>query len=109
MGVAQPTIYALINTNKIGSKHLHRIARELGTTPAYLSGETDDPDADAPQEPELSFDERELVDCFRVLTPSDRGVILHLARSLAGRPSDAPRTFNSKRDEFRAREPEASR
>jgi hypothetical protein len=23
--------------------HLHRIARELGTTPAYLTGETDDP------------------------------------------------------------------
>ncbi|MFZ3485307.1 helix-turn-helix domain-containing protein [Sphingomonas sp. 3-13AW] len=48
VGVAQPTIFKLIHSNKKGSVHLHRIARELGTTPAYLSGETDDPDQDAP-------------------------------------------------------------
>jgi phage repressor protein C with HTH and peptisase S24 domain len=43
VGVAQPTINNLIHRNKVGTKHLHRIARELQTTPAYLSGETDDP------------------------------------------------------------------
>ena len=43
VGVAQPTINQLVNRNKIGSKHLHRIARELGTTAEYLTGETDDP------------------------------------------------------------------
>lgn len=48
VGVAQPTIYKLLRSNKIGSKHLHRIARELQTSPAYLEGEIDDPDKDAP-------------------------------------------------------------
>lgn len=48
VGVAQPTIYKLLNSAKKGSTKLHLIARELRTTPAYLSGETDDPDLDAP-------------------------------------------------------------
>lgn len=47
VGVAQPTIFKLIHSSKKGSAHLHKIARELGTTPAYLSGETDDPAPDA--------------------------------------------------------------
>jgi len=42
VGVSQPTIHALINGNAQGSKHLHKIAAELGTSPAYLAGETDD-------------------------------------------------------------------
>ncbi len=48
VGVSQPTIYKLLRQSKKGSTHLHRIARELGTTPEYLSGEIDDPDLDAP-------------------------------------------------------------
>jgi phage repressor protein C with HTH and peptisase S24 domain len=43
--VSQPTINALINGGNTTSKHLHRIAAELETSPAYLAGETDD---DAP-------------------------------------------------------------
>ena len=43
VGVSQPTIYKLLRRSKKGSTHLHRIARELGTTPAYLEGEIDDP------------------------------------------------------------------
>ena len=43
--LAQPTINSLIKRNKVGSKYLHRIARELQTTPEYLAGETDDPAA----------------------------------------------------------------
>lgn len=49
--VAQPTINALINGNAEGSKHLHRIAAELETSPAWLVGETDDP---APVAPRIS-------------------------------------------------------
>lgn len=45
VGVSQPTINALIKGDSAGSKHLHRIAAELETSPAYLAGETDD---DAP-------------------------------------------------------------
>ncbi|QXT34313.1 helix-turn-helix domain-containing protein [Sphingomonas sanguinis] len=51
VGLAQPTIYSLIHRNKVGSKHLHKIARVLLTTAEYLSGETDDPDANAPPPP----------------------------------------------------------
>jgi phage repressor protein C with HTH and peptisase S24 domain len=43
VGVSQASIQKLTTGSAYGSKHLHRIARELGTTPAYLSGETDDP------------------------------------------------------------------
>jgi transcriptional regulator with XRE-family HTH domain len=43
--VSQPTINALIRGANDGSKHLHRIAAELETSPAYLAGETDE---DAP-------------------------------------------------------------
>lgn len=43
IGVKQPTISDLINGRSRSSVHLHAIARELGTTPEYLLGETDDP------------------------------------------------------------------
>jgi len=42
LGLAQPTIAKLVAGASQRTSHLHRIARELGTTPAYLSGETDD-------------------------------------------------------------------
>jgi len=44
VGVKQPTINRLINGGQSGSKHLHRIAAALETTPAYLTGETSDAD-----------------------------------------------------------------
>lgn len=40
--ISQPTINALIHGDNASSKHLHRIAAELGTSPAWLAGETDD-------------------------------------------------------------------
>ncbi len=43
--ISQPTISDLVKGNNSSSKHLHRIAAELETSPAYLAGETDD---DAP-------------------------------------------------------------
>lgn len=43
VGISQPSINHLINKGAGGSAHLHKIARELDTTPAYLTGETDDP------------------------------------------------------------------
>lgn len=42
VGITQPAINALIKNPSAGSQHLHRIARALGTTPAYLVGETED-------------------------------------------------------------------
>lgn len=47
VGVAQQTIHKLITGGSRSSSHLHKIARELETTAAYLVGETDDPSAGA--------------------------------------------------------------
>lgn len=44
VGVKQPTISRLVHGEQQSSKHLHKIARVLRTTPEYLSGESDDPD-----------------------------------------------------------------
>lgn len=43
IGVSQQAIGKLVNGHVQTSRHLHIIARELGTTPQYLAGETDDP------------------------------------------------------------------
>lgn len=51
VNVTQGAIAKIVSKNPGGSAHLHRIARELGTTPAYLEGEVDDPAADAPPPP----------------------------------------------------------
>lgn len=48
VGVSQPTINGLLTGKSAGSKHMHRLASELGTSPAYLVGETDDPSPIAP-------------------------------------------------------------
>ncbi|HQS95064.1 MAG TPA: helix-turn-helix domain-containing protein [Novosphingobium sp.] len=92
VGVKQPTIFKLIHDNKTGSAHLHKVARELGTTPAYLAGETDDPDSTLPDEPDLSAEERAVVDCLRQIAPKDRAALIQLARTLAtiGNPEPPP-------------------
>ncbi len=51
VGVSQTTIAKLVAGRGYGSKHLHRIARELQTTAAFLTGEIDDPDEHAPPPP----------------------------------------------------------
>ncbi len=43
IGVSQQTIWKLVSGHSHGTKHLHLIARELETSPEYLTGETDDP------------------------------------------------------------------
>lgn len=92
VGVSQPTIFKLIHQSKKGSAHLHRIARELGTTPAYLSGETDDPQADAPDEPQLNREQRDLLAVFGVMGSADRAALLQLGRSAAApKATDAAR------------------
>ena len=48
VSLTQGTIAGLINGKARSSSHLHKIARVLQTTPAYLEGETDDPDKNAP-------------------------------------------------------------
>ncbi|GGB21347.1 transcriptional regulator [Sphingomonas metalli] len=47
VGISQTSIAKLVTGSGYGSKFLHRIAQELGTSPGYLEGLTDDPKADA--------------------------------------------------------------
>lgn len=55
IGIAQPTIADLLSGKSQGSKHLHRIAKALGTTPEWLLGETDNPSPDAVHAPRLAW------------------------------------------------------
>ncbi len=48
VGVTQGAIAKVANNNPNGSSFLHKIAQHLGTSPAYLTGEIDDPVAGAP-------------------------------------------------------------
>jgi hypothetical protein len=52
VGVSATTIWKLLNEPAQGSKHTHRIARELGTTSEYLMDETEV--ADGGEQPPLS-------------------------------------------------------
>lgn len=80
-GVAQSTINGLINRNRVGSPHLHRIAQELQTSPQYLAGETDDPSIDAA---ELAFGsrDREWLALLEALPPKHRVAVLNLLRTI---------------------------
>lgn len=83
VGLTQPTINGLVNGRATSSSHLHKIARELQTTAAYLTGETDDPDSEVPDDA-LTSEEREILDHFRNLTPKEQAAARQLIRSLAG-------------------------
>lgn len=85
VGLAQPTIFNLIHRGKKGSTKLHLIARELETTPAYLTGETDDASADLGAPPALDAETRRLVQYFPHLAAKDRKAIMQLVESLASR------------------------
>ena len=83
IGVSQQTISRLASGERYGTKHLHRIARELGTTPAYLVREADDPTGEASDVPPLSSDERQWLDVFAALRPDQRRALQLIARDLA--------------------------
>lgn len=83
VGVRQSTINGLIRGEQRSTTKLHQIARELGTTPAYLTGETDDPNSGSPDAPPLEPDAQELVQHFHMFHPADRRALLQIARSMA--------------------------
>ncbi|WP_353936250.1 helix-turn-helix transcriptional regulator [uncultured Novosphingobium sp.] len=82
VGVSQQTVGRLVTGDAYTSRYLHKIARELRTTPAYLTGETDNPEADAP-DISITAEEREILDLMRALPPTERAAALVLIRSLA--------------------------
>ena len=80
---AQNNRPALISAGgKLGvMSHLIKIARELKTTPAYLTGATNDPNLEFPDFP-LSADERRLIEYLRKLTPKDKKMIIYITQRL---------------------------
>jgi len=55
IGVKSTSIWKLVSGHAQGSKYLHQIARELDTTPEYLTGETDDPSPAAMNDRRLAW------------------------------------------------------
>jgi phage repressor protein C with HTH and peptisase S24 domain len=51
VGISQQTVHKLVTGQSRGSTHIATIARELGTSPAYLTGVTDNPAEGAPPVP----------------------------------------------------------
>ena len=69
----------------------------MGTTAAYLEGETDDPESELPDET-YSSDERDLINHWRMLDSTDRATVRQLVYSLARRASE---TVHSPKPEYR--------
>jgi transcriptional regulator with XRE-family HTH domain len=82
--LTQSTINGLIRGEQRSSTKLPAIARELQTTPAYLTGETDDPSSDVPDF-ELSSEDREVLDLLTKLPKPEKSAFVLLLRSVANR------------------------
>ncbi len=99
--VPQTTINSLIKAGRRSTPHLLKLARALRTTPAYLTGETDDPTGDESNFIGLDTQDRELLDSFRELDASDRKAVLRITRALVAAQSIEPATLHSRSSTFR--------
>lgn len=91
-GVSQPTIGKLESGISSGSSHLHKIARVLQTTPAYLAGEIDDPGKDAPPPPPPAV----ITARLEVTLGSEEALTLMFVGMLAGLDPKAPQVENAR-------------
>lgn len=85
-GIPQTTINSLIRRGSRASPHLVNIARELGVTPAYLTGDTPNRNDEFPTNA-LSNRELELLTMTRSLPESDRQLVSNLIFRLAQGPA----------------------
>ncbi len=92
IGVTQGAIAKIAKNNPNGSSHLHKIAQVLQTTPAYLTGETDDPDQDAPPPPPPAV----ITARLEVTLGSEEALTLMFEGLLAGLDRDAPRAAQAR-------------
>lgn len=103
VGLDQSTISGLVNGDQQSTTKLPQIARELQTTTAYLSAETDDPQGEASATPSLSSDARELLDLYQSLPVPDQAALLRVARSMNGITSPPP-AVHEKKSAYRPKE-----
>lgn len=87
VGVSQQTIWKLITGQSSGSRYLHQIARALGTTPDYLTRETDSPLMTASQSDPAAI---HFVD-MKVALPSEAALTEMFRSLLALVPEEATR------------------
>ncbi len=80
--IPQTTVNGLLQGKSRSTPHLLRIARELQTSPAYLMGETEDPQHHLP-EFHLSQEEQKWLEMYRGLDAKDKAAITQLLRTLA--------------------------
>ncbi|WP_428835734.1 helix-turn-helix domain-containing protein [Sphingomonas rustica] len=111
VGITQGTVAALISGRSRSSAHLHKIARELETTPAWLAGETSDPTSAQPDEAPLTSDERDLVAIYRALSSVDQMALLQVARAMSGPkegrgPAQVPKHYRPDRPTLHDRKAE---
>jgi len=92
----QTTINSLIRGTRRSSPHVVRLARELRTTPAYLMGDTDDYSAPDVAAPDLSADQRELLDLFNAMDEASQRSLMHIARSMGTPPPPKPTIHSPK-------------
>lgn len=101
-GAPTSTINSLVRKPNIRSTpYLVKIASALQTTPAYLTGETDDPHSDSPIPPIINSDERELFENFANLAPADRRALLQIARSMAAGGAPPSETVHDSKRGYR--------
>jgi transcriptional regulator with XRE-family HTH domain len=81
-GVKQSTLSSILQRGARSTPHLLNLATALQTTPAYLLGETDDPESETADE-SFSVEERELVGLIRKLSRQDFEAMAQLLRTLA--------------------------
>lgn len=84
VGVKQPSIARLLKGETRSTSVLVELARELGTTPEFLTGEVDDAGTE-PQQRSLSSEEEQLLEKLRSLSAEDRKMVMALTRKLAAR------------------------
>lgn len=95
IGVKQPTITRLVKGEQRSTARIDLLAAALKTSPAYLTGEIDDPDADAPQTSVDVTPARPIM--MPVMLPSERALshmfrtMLRLLKQLPDEPDDDER------------------
>lgn len=95
VGVSPTAIWKMIHDPVQGSKHIHKIARALDTSPEYLMGETDDPTPNAVADRQMPFKGPEPKG-ERLLAASAPGLVtvreIDLTLGMGGRYLDVPVT-----------------
>lgn len=102
VGVRQSTMNSLIRGNSQTSRSLTKIARELQTTPEYLTGEIDDPSADA-SDLACSAEDREWLNLIHDLSAKERSAVRQLMIALASTSfaPESPSAVHSPQQQFR--------